>query len=217
MHVHLFSDTAVVPSCKHSPKSVEQSSSRHQSRLEAAVALLDHHWYFLRLRVPHHLSPAASTPACSPPRVPRRSSALLHLLVSTPPSLVAIAAAQGQGDFSVLAAFSAFWGAAFSVQTAVHGAVSLRRGRRSPPEAMRAGHVCSVLASLMLLWLGVAAAQEASSWKTLSGTRPPTVLFFSSRAEPLALGRRQFMFAKKNPLLRTTSVLLLALFDLHPF
>ena len=186
MHVHLFSDTAVVPSCKHSPKSVEQSSSRHQSRLEAAVALLDHHWYFLRLRVPHHLSPAASTPACSPPRVPRRSSALLHLLVSTPPSLVAIAAAQGQGDFSVLAAFSAFWGAAFSVQTAVHGAVSLRRGRRSPPEAMRAGHVCSVLASLMLLWLGVAAAQEASSWKTLSGTRPPMVLFLFFQ------GRRAF-------------------------
>ena len=130
--------------------------------------------------------PAASTPACSPPRVPRRSSALLHLLVSTPPSLVAIAAAQGQGDFSVLAAFSAFWGAAFSVQTAVHGAVSLRRGRRSPPEAMRAGHVCSVLASLMLLWLGVAAAQEASSWKTLSGTRPPMVLFLFFQ------GRRAF-------------------------
>ncbi|KAG2572787.1 glycerophosphodiester phosphodiesterase GDPDL3-like isoform X2 [Panicum virgatum] len=40
---------------------------------------------------------------------------------------------------------------------------------------MRAGHVCSVLASLMLLWLGVAAAQEASSWKTLSGNAPAIV------------------------------------------
>ncbi|PUZ47596.1 hypothetical protein GQ55_7G178400 [Panicum hallii var. hallii] len=40
---------------------------------------------------------------------------------------------------------------------------------------MRAGHVCSVLASLVLLWLGIAAAQEASSWKTLSGKAPAIV------------------------------------------
>ncbi|RLM73435.1 glycerophosphodiester phosphodiesterase GDPDL3-like [Panicum miliaceum] len=40
---------------------------------------------------------------------------------------------------------------------------------------MRAGHVCSVLASLVLLWLGVAAAQEATSWKTLSGKAPTIV------------------------------------------
>ncbi|KAF8703422.1 hypothetical protein HU200_032226 [Digitaria exilis] len=40
---------------------------------------------------------------------------------------------------------------------------------------MRAGHVCSVLASLMLVWLGVAAAQEASSWKTLSGKAPAII------------------------------------------
>jgi hypothetical protein len=35
---------------------------------------------------------------------------------------------------------------------------------------MRGSHVCSVLASLMLLWSGIAAAQKAPSWKTLKGT-----------------------------------------------
>ncbi|RLM64643.1 glycerophosphodiester phosphodiesterase GDPDL3-like [Panicum miliaceum] len=40
---------------------------------------------------------------------------------------------------------------------------------------MRAGHVCSVLASLVLLWLGIASAQEASSWKSLSGKAPAIV------------------------------------------
>ncbi|RCV34072.1 hypothetical protein SETIT_7G133500v2 [Setaria italica] len=40
---------------------------------------------------------------------------------------------------------------------------------------MRACHVCSVLAQLMLLWLGVAAAQKATSWKTLSGKAPAIV------------------------------------------
>ncbi|CAO2035411.1 unnamed protein product [Urochloa humidicola] len=40
---------------------------------------------------------------------------------------------------------------------------------------MRAGHVCSVLASLVLLWLGVAAAQTATSWKTLNGEAPVIV------------------------------------------
>ncbi|AQL03718.1 Alphaalpha-trehalose-phosphate synthase [UDP-forming] 5 [Zea mays] len=37
------------------------------------------------------------------------------------------------------------------------------------PEAMRSGHACFALASLLLLWLGIAAAQKASSWKTLNG------------------------------------------------
>lgn len=40
---------------------------------------------------------------------------------------------------------------------------------------MRSGRACSVLASLLLLWLGVAAAQKASSWKTLSGKAPAIV------------------------------------------
>ncbi|OEL36528.1 Glycerophosphodiester phosphodiesterase GDPDL3 [Dichanthelium oligosanthes] len=40
---------------------------------------------------------------------------------------------------------------------------------------MKAGHVCSVIVSLVLLWLGVAAAQEASSWKTLSGKAPAII------------------------------------------
>ncbi|GJN02612.1 hypothetical protein PR202_ga19982 [Eleusine coracana subsp. coracana] len=35
---------------------------------------------------------------------------------------------------------------------------------------MRSSHVCSVLASLVLLWLGNAAAQKAPAWKTLSDT-----------------------------------------------
>ena len=45
------------------------------------------------------------------------------------------------------------------------------------PEAMRSGRACSALASLLLLWLGVAAAQKASSWKTLSGEA--SMLLFS--------------------------------------
>ncbi|CAD6263397.1 unnamed protein product [Miscanthus lutarioriparius] len=40
---------------------------------------------------------------------------------------------------------------------------------------MRSGRACSVLVSLLLLWLGVAAAQKASSWKTLSGKAPAIV------------------------------------------
>ncbi|XP_066348715.1 glycerophosphodiester phosphodiesterase GDPDL3-like [Miscanthus floridulus] len=40
---------------------------------------------------------------------------------------------------------------------------------------MRNGRACSVLISLLLLWLGVAAAQKASSWKTLSGKAPAIV------------------------------------------
>ncbi|KAL6650881.1 hypothetical protein ACP70R_009806 [Stipagrostis hirtigluma subsp. patula] len=40
---------------------------------------------------------------------------------------------------------------------------------------MRGSHVCSVLPSLVLLWLGVAAAQKASSWKTLSGDAPAII------------------------------------------
>lgn len=40
---------------------------------------------------------------------------------------------------------------------------------------MRSGRACSALASLLLLWLGVAAAQKASSWKTLSGKAPAIV------------------------------------------
>ncbi|CAL5026941.1 unnamed protein product [Urochloa decumbens] len=40
---------------------------------------------------------------------------------------------------------------------------------------MRAGHVCCVLPSLVLLWLGAAAAQTATSWKTLSGKAPTIV------------------------------------------
>ncbi|KAK3142323.1 hypothetical protein QOZ80_4BG0345100 [Eleusine coracana subsp. coracana] len=40
---------------------------------------------------------------------------------------------------------------------------------------MRSSHVCSVLASLVLLWLGNAAAQKAPAWKTLSGD-PPAVI-----------------------------------------
>jgi hypothetical protein len=42
---------------------------------------------------------------------------------------------------------------------------------------MRSGRACSALASLLLLWLGVAAAQKASSWKTLSGEA--SMLLFS--------------------------------------
>ncbi|KQJ83113.1 glycerophosphodiester phosphodiesterase GDPDL3 [Brachypodium distachyon] len=41
---------------------------------------------------------------------------------------------------------------------------------------MRSGnHVCSAVASFVLLWLGVAAAQGASSWKTLSGDAPAII------------------------------------------
>ncbi|XP_062185652.1 glycerophosphodiester phosphodiesterase GDPDL3-like [Phragmites australis] len=40
---------------------------------------------------------------------------------------------------------------------------------------MRGSNVCSVLPSLVLLWVGVAAAQKASSWKTLSGDAPAII------------------------------------------
>ncbi|CAN6268208.1 unnamed protein product [Urochloa humidicola] len=40
---------------------------------------------------------------------------------------------------------------------------------------MRAGHVFSVIASLVLLWLGVAGAQTTTSWKTLNGEAPAIV------------------------------------------
>uniref|UniRef100_A0ACD5UBQ2 Uncharacterized protein n=1 Tax=Avena sativa TaxID=4498 RepID=A0ACD5UBQ2_AVESA len=40
---------------------------------------------------------------------------------------------------------------------------------------MGSGRVCSAVASLLLLWLGVAAAQGASSWKTLSGGAPAII------------------------------------------
>ncbi|VAH33285.1 unnamed protein product [Triticum turgidum subsp. durum] len=40
---------------------------------------------------------------------------------------------------------------------------------------MGSGRVCSVVASVMLLWLGVAAAQGDSPWKTLSGNAPAII------------------------------------------
>ncbi|KAL5214491.1 hypothetical protein ABZP36_003643 [Zizania latifolia] len=40
---------------------------------------------------------------------------------------------------------------------------------------MRSGHACPVVSSLVLLWLGVAAAQGVSSWKTLSGNAPAII------------------------------------------
>ncbi|BAF14974.1 glycerophosphodiester phosphodiesterase GDPDL3 [Oryza sativa Japonica Group] len=40
---------------------------------------------------------------------------------------------------------------------------------------MRGSHVCSLVSSLVFLWLGVAAAQKASSWKTLSGNAPAII------------------------------------------
>ncbi|TVU15631.1 hypothetical protein EJB05_39161 [Eragrostis curvula] len=36
-------------------------------------------------------------------------------------------------------------------------------------------HACSVLASLTLLWLGIAAAQKAPAWKTLNGNAPAVI------------------------------------------
>jgi hypothetical protein len=53
--------------------------------------------------------------------------------------------------------------------------------------AMGSGRVCSAVASLLLLWLAVAAAQGASSWKTLSGNIPRAHRSSSSVASVRAL------------------------------
>jgi hypothetical protein len=67
---------------------------------------------------------------------------------------------------------------------------------------MRACHVRSVLAPLLLLWLGVAAAQKATSWKTLSGALLPSApSSFLSGLMMSLWGRRQFVFVLHKKIL----------------
>jgi hypothetical protein len=75
---------------------------------------------------------------------------------------------------------------------------------------MRSGRACSVLASLLLLWLGVAAAQKASSWKTLSGKsfHAPLLVFF--QVETLVRRQPSFSLHGPLPLLLSTTVSLMA-------